>query len=101
MEYIPGMTVKNLFSKIKQKDILICIKKKCLEAIYKMNNLGIVHNDLKRLENILVYQELNKNWIIKIIDFGIAVSKDINDFDTDSNDFDIGFSYQMDRLLSS
>ena len=53
------------------------IMKQLIDAIYYLNELGLIHRDLKP-ENIMIVSNKDKNIVhrVKLIDFGFAVYKD-------------------------
>ncbi|MGZ0063531.1 Stk1 family PASTA domain-containing Ser/Thr kinase [Thomasclavelia ramosa] len=69
MEYVPGMTLKELILKRGAVHVVeaIDIMKQVISGISKANQLGIIHRDLKP-QNILV----TDSGVAKIADFGIA-----------------------------
>ena len=69
MEYVPGMTLKELILKRGAVHVVeaIDIMKQVISGIYKAHQLGIIHRDLKP-QNILV----TDSGVAKIADFGIA-----------------------------
>ncbi|RHS31910.1 Stk1 family PASTA domain-containing Ser/Thr kinase [Coprobacillus sp. AF09-1A] len=69
MEYVPGMTLKELILKRGAVHVVeaIDIMKQVISGISKAHQLGIIHRDLKP-QNILV----TDSGVAKIADFGIA-----------------------------
>lgn len=69
MEYVPGMTLKELILKRGAVHVVeaIDIMKQVISGIAKAHQLGIIHRDLKP-QNILV----TDSGVAKIADFGIA-----------------------------
>ena len=69
MEYVPGMTLKELILKRGAVHVVeaIDIMKQVISGISKAHQLGIIHSDLKP-QNILV----TDSGVAKIADFGIA-----------------------------
>ena len=69
MEYVPGMTLKELILKRGAGHVVeaIDIMKQVISGISKAHQLGIIHRDLKP-QNILV----TDSGVAKIADFGIA-----------------------------
>ena len=70
MEHIQG---KNLFDLLKErpsKNLINEISKKLFEAVKSLHSTGVIHNDLK-LDNIMVVQGRN-GVSLKIVDLGMA-----------------------------
>lgn len=73
MEYIKGLTLKNLIKKRKclSLDETIFIINQLLNAILHAHKSGIIHRDIKP-QNIIV----KADGTVKILDFGIAIAND-------------------------
>lgn len=67
LEYVDGMSLERYNYRVQHITSILNIYNQILEGVTYIHNHGISHNDLK-LENIMI----NKNNIIKIIDFGSA-----------------------------
>jgi len=69
MEYIEGITLKNIIKKHGALPIDVCIyvTEQICDALAYAHGLGIVHRDIKP-QNIIVIDD----WTVKIVDFGIA-----------------------------
>ena len=69
MEYIEGITLKNIIKRHGALPIDVCIyvAKQMCEALGYAHNMGIIHRDVKP-QNVIVVDD----WSIKILDFGIA-----------------------------
>ena len=81
MEYVPGITLKDLISgkkskKLSENDIKVFFKT-LISAVSYIHNKGIIHRDIKP-NNILLS---NKNDLssLKLIDFGLSINKDDTD----------------------
>jgi len=73
MEYVDGMTISEIVEKEKlTTEKVLSYSSQILNGIISLRNYGIIHRDL-RPENIMV----NKDGIVKIIDFGISTDQEI------------------------
>lgn len=73
MEYISGKSVRSLLNESQKISVVqaCLIVKDAAKALHYVHSHGIIHRDLKP-ENLIVEEQANGSFEIKIIDFGLA-----------------------------
>jgi hypothetical protein len=72
MEYVNGMTLNDYLHTFKRNNQKEHVRKLLENKIFKLNNIGIMHNDLHADNVILLLDEDNNVTDLRIIDYGFA-----------------------------
>lgn len=75
LEYFEGVTLDTLFrakGPLPVKDALV-IAKQMAEAVHAAHGCGIYHRDIKPANVMVRFDEKTQQWVVKVIDFGLAV----------------------------
>lgn len=75
LEYFEGVTLDTLFrakGPLPVKDALV-IAKQMADAVHAAHGCGIYHRDIKPANVMVRFDEKTQQWVVKVIDFGLAV----------------------------